>query len=380
MAALRLAFPRDNMERAVLKASDRMSHSPRLGGFALLLTLFSPIAAHASGPAVSLSAESISCPTDAQVRRALEQRLGPRRVLEVPANKGEATVELSSPSPGKILITLLDPRGEPQAEKLIDVVAGECRDASQTVALLVETWLQSLPLVSGGPLVGVRSKTRHTLQSGTIARPDNGVGRGQPIAPVKEGDSASPASVVEGEVASEPQRGGREFARIRLALLGGASLATALDQPSWHGAANAEVALTRRVGAALRLGLEGAQKSSAGSGEVSARPSSAALLVRLCPYAGQSRELGVQAGAGVDLIATRGAGYAIDRAQTLLDAGLWAGVEWRQRLGRRVFAAFAVEGHLRLRKEAIGIESLGPVLTLSPARLSVLAGLGVELL
>jgi hypothetical protein len=263
-------------------------------------------------------------------------------------------------------------------ERTLGVHPADCPELPQTIALLVESWLQHLPSLGDAPArapaadeapePGVRPARPPTATPGPA-----GV-EPRPVAPSKteaSGDVASDGAP--GPPAEVP------VDHLRVMLSGGLSFASTFEQRVFRGLARVDGTLANRWGLALEGGLEPGLRVAAGPGTISVSAATLSLLGRVTVWPTAWGGVDLLAGAGVEYLVASSGGYAVNREVGLWNAGLWAAADGRVRIIGRLYATISVAVHGRLRREAFEIEGLGPVLLLSPLRLSAVAGLGMAL-
>jgi hypothetical protein len=86
----------------------------------------------------------VSCPSAAQLGRALDHRLGPGVASEGPPVEGSRSLRLSLESGDLLRIVLSAGPTTPPSRRTLAIHPGECRELADTVALLTEAWLREL--------------------------------------------------------------------------------------------------------------------------------------------------------------------------------------------------------------------------------------------
>jgi hypothetical protein len=114
----------------------------------------------AAAPRVRIS-DSLSCPSASQLLEAIDQRLGPGRVvlsengqdrtkqevvhLEVFATEGSPPGAASPTAFSHFTVRLTSTSARLTAEQTLDAHRGSCVELARAVALLVESWLRDMP-------------------------------------------------------------------------------------------------------------------------------------------------------------------------------------------------------------------------------------------
>jgi hypothetical protein len=127
---------------------------------AALAPMLLSIVSAAAPPRVQIS-DSLSCPSASQLLEAMDQRLGPGRVvlsengqdrtkqeilhLEVFATEGSPPVGGSTPVLSHFTVRLTSTSARLTAEQTLDAHRGSCVELARAVALLVESWLRDMP-------------------------------------------------------------------------------------------------------------------------------------------------------------------------------------------------------------------------------------------
>jgi len=265
----------------------------RLKPIAFILVLL-PASLWAAAPVLHLSVEGSPCPSATQTRHALEQRLGRRVTLE----PGKPSVRIRLSSSGRLIVSLVSGTGEPAVEKTVSVRPGECNEVPETVALLVEAWLERLPSL-GEALVAVAPPPVHKPQPAQSTKPveEKPV---EEIPPEAEQPKPPPPPPAEAPSVATPPAAEVPFSapKLKLGLLAGASIATTLRQASFHALTQADFNLRGPWGVCALLGLEPSIRSAVGRGTVSASVSSLALMGRFSLPAARRFGLDLLAGVG----------------------------------------------------------------------------------
>jgi hypothetical protein len=248
---------------------------------AVLSSLLLTAAPVAEGPLHVQIADSLSCPSAAQLLEALDQQLGPGRAVLGGDGRGVALLEVFSAEQGAnpigsyFTVRLTSTSAHLTAEQMLDAHRGSCVELARAVALLTQSWLRDMP--SEKDLVGLTPPP-------------------EPVPP-----SAPPSAVVR----TAPRPAERPTSPPRFSLSGG--VGGVVSTTSGFGAdATFEVALPARFGAGLRVSylppLSGSGSVSGPNplnGTVTVNRLSGALLVTylfLPPKSETSLSLGAVAG------------------------------------------------------------------------------------
>jgi hypothetical protein len=86
----------------------------------------------------------VTCPSSAQLNRALEHRLGPGVAFEGAPLEGTRSLRLSLEGGDLLRIVFSAGPGLPPSHRTLAIHPGECRELADTVALLAEAWLRQL--------------------------------------------------------------------------------------------------------------------------------------------------------------------------------------------------------------------------------------------
>jgi hypothetical protein len=123
-----------------------MTLAPLLG----LLLAASPAA---EAPLHVQIADSLSCPSAAQLLEALDQRIGPGRAILGGEGQGMALMEVFAAQGSYFTVRLTSTSAHMTAEQTLDSHRGSCVELARAVALLAESWLRDMP--SERDLVGL---------------------------------------------------------------------------------------------------------------------------------------------------------------------------------------------------------------------------------
>ena len=120
---------------------------------AALLGLLLAASPAAEAPLHVLIADSLSCPSAAQLLEALDQRIGPGRAILGGGGQGVAVMEVFAAQGSYFTVRLTSTSAHLTAEQSLDSHRGSCVELALAVALLVESWLRDMP--SERDLVGL---------------------------------------------------------------------------------------------------------------------------------------------------------------------------------------------------------------------------------
>jgi hypothetical protein len=120
---------------------------------AALLGLLLAASPAAEAPLHVLIADSLSCPSAAQLLEALDQRIGPGRAILGGGGQGVAVLEVFAAQGSYFTVRLTSTSAHLTAEQSLDSHRGSCVELALAVALLVESWLRDMP--SERDLVGL---------------------------------------------------------------------------------------------------------------------------------------------------------------------------------------------------------------------------------
>jgi hypothetical protein len=113
---------------------------------ALLTAFLLTAAAPATDAALHVQvADTLSCPSAAQLIEALDQRLGPGRAILGEKAPGVAVMEVFAAEGTRFTVRLTSTSARLTAEQTLDAHRGSCLELARAVALLAESWLRDMP-------------------------------------------------------------------------------------------------------------------------------------------------------------------------------------------------------------------------------------------
>ncbi len=265
----------------------------------------------------------------------------------------------------------------------------ECAHLAQTIAFLVDAWLRDVPWraeelavpetparPSAPPAPSRESKPAPVKPPPKAPSPPGGVGlESKDSEPQGAPAQEAAAAVAPPEAQPTPAPASAPALSFEASLAGGAFADALARRAGFHGVLGLESSYRERLRFGLQALLESAVAVALAPGRVSASSQALALVAAYSPYVGASSNLDLLGGAGVERLAARGEGFADDGAASVFQAALVAGLRFRQRLSGPVFGILVLEVRARPRRQLIGVDGLGPAVSLSPLSPSLALGL-----
>jgi hypothetical protein len=326
-------------------------------------------------------AGEFSCPTRADVERALSEGLGP------PNATAALTLVVTSRGAGHFAIEL---RGSstPLARDLL-VDDSECGQLPQTIALLAQTWLRQ-GLVALEPTRPSKTPRPHPARA---SRDDTGpIDAGMDVStsevaatPPEEPPDSEPAPDAVAEplpiLAAPPPEASvqtaapRSASAVQLLAWGGASV-TPTGLPAASGGLRVSWSPTHSWFIGLQASIDSQREVSLSPGSVVFTSEALTLLGGLRLHGFERGGLDVVLGVGAERVAARTYGYSADSAATLYDAGGWLSLEWLQPVTTHIRLVAGAGLSARARTESFEISGLAAVIRYLPVSLRAHIGGG----
>ncbi|MGC4113245.1 MAG: hypothetical protein QM765_00905 [Myxococcales bacterium] len=375
-------------------------------------------------PVWLVPATDLACPSDAELRRALSDRLGAERVRSGAPEKGAMVVRLAKVSDRDFELRLVRHPATAVATRRLSNRDADCRESARTIALLVEGqlsglgWSGAIPLPATAAEPEARSEKPDRREPrpipspsaepsvpetpptpppeepapGTVEEPAPAVAHPAPEPASKLDPVAPPPPALAADPSSEPRPTETVQApaipaepapaipfRLNAYLFGGGALEANGSSSAWEGEARFGVVVVPRLELLLDFALATDVGIKAGRGSISAGTQRLAILARVLILQLEGGRIDVVAGAGGSRVEARSTGFLENDVATLYRAELGVGAEAAFEVVERVDLVLSLQGWLRFAEDRLFVEGAEPGLTLGLFRLHALAGLRVKI-
>ncbi len=360
-----------------------------------------------------VAADSLACPTVAEVREALARRVAARLV----ARGGDLTLTLAAPAAGRLRIRL-DAAGAPPLERQLAAASGECGSLAQTVALVVDGWLAELPWRGAAP-----APRRRRPPIAAAPRPVTAPEPPPPLPPPPPVAAPEPPPVVVATPEPPPPpvpvpvpapvpvpvpvpapvpdkpaapavairetpaptvekpapRARRTALHLAVRLDGGGTLGAGAGVPvTGAGTAAIELGLGERWDVGVRVAATGPVDARRDPGTVTVERVPIGVYARVGLHRRGASGPSLLAGLDLEVLAASASGFSSNGALTVVEPGLLLGAAWDLRLHDRV-ALFAEAAATVLPfNHSFDVGNLGPVVETPRVWLSLAAGLAIR--
>jgi hypothetical protein len=357
-----------------------------LSAAALLWAL--PSTARATPVVLHTQVDSLlTCPSEALVHDALEQRFGKAGMARDSSPPKGPVLEVRASAPGQIEIVFRDAGLQTRFQRLLAVQPLDCAQAAETVALLAGEWLRevSLPIerleVSPPPHRAAPAPQPRMPPAAPPAIAEQASAEPAPVAEAPAAAATEPAAQTEPPpTARQPEAPppGRSLQLAPSVAMGGF-----FDSGFAQAGIYAHTTLELRwglLGLKIKLSVDGPMSVSAAPGQVHAQSQALQLLAGVDLFTARWGALAVWGGGGAERLEVRGEGFSQDRSSVTFLLVCGAGLRWRQRLWGPLFAVAGIGARARFVRPEIWVDGLGRKASLAPARPDLVLGLSWDAL